>query len=408
MVKRVGYIVSNFPCYSETFILREMWELKRRGYDIFVFSLKRTSEVIFQPQYLEFRDRIFYFSFKGVFFSRKCWHFVLKNLFKILKIFIFVATHTIDKPLVFLKNMYVLLESIYFSLIARDVKIHLLHSHFANYPASCAYFISYFLQIPFSFTMHAHDIFKDTHLLDKKIESAKKVISISDFNKNYVLKLFPYIDESKIEVIHCGIDVHKFCPQNRLFRENKLKIISVGRLVPTKGFDTLVRFCFFLKNKGVDFRCLIIGGGPLEERLKKLIFNLGLREYVNLTAPQAENKLLRYYQESDFFILPAKKVLSWPDVQDGIPVTLMEAMSMELVVVSSPISGIPELIEDGKNGFLIPPPHYKHRLWNIIKIFIEEPQRFNSIRKNARKKILEEFNLKHTVSRFEEVVLKDA
>ncbi len=398
MDKRIVYIVSNFPCYSETFILRELKELKRRGYNLYIFSLRKPQESIVQETSLEFLDFTHYPNFLNT-IKILPWLFIEKvpEMWNIT-ISIFSVFY---RPDILIKNIITFLRTLSFLSLVSKIRPFHIHAHFSNFPAFSAYILSRFTGINFTFTAHAHGLFRDYPLLDKKINSSKKCICISEYNRNFILKKFPHIEESKIEVVRCGIEVERFAPQETLNFKEETVILSVGRLVPTKGFDTLIRACFLLKNKGLRLKCLIVGEGKYKNKYQRLRDNLGLKAQVYFLGPKREEELMKLYSECDFFVLPVRRI-SAGDIQDGIPVSLMEAMSLEKVVISSSLSGIPELIDDGINGFLVKPDDYQEIARIIIFLAKDLPQRIK-IGKKAREKIKGQFSLKATVDRLEEI-----
>jgi len=405
--KNIVYIVSNFPCYSETFILNELVELKKRGYKIFIFSLKKPKEKIIQNEAKEFLKDTFYSPFllginlwkAQIYFLRKRPSFYLKIIFEII-------IYCIKKPLILLKNLSIFPKSIYFAYYIKEKNINHIHAHFANYPTTCAMIISQILNIPFSFTCHAHDIFYDTTMLDLKIKKAKLCFAISEYNRNYILRIYPTLTKEKIKVLHCGIDLDKFSFQREKKSEKKLNILSIGRFMPTKGFDDLIFACKILKDKNIDFTCKIIGEGPLEKKLKKLIKDLKLEKEVIINGPLTQKELIEEYKKADIFVLASKRA-KHPDVQDGIPLVLMEAMAEGVIVISTKLSGIPELIEDRKNGILINPDDELGLAKAINEIYLADKESIELLKEKAREKIYREFNICNSINELEESITKN-
>ena len=209
--------------------------------------------------------------------------------------------------------------------------------------------ISKLTSIPFSFTAHAHDIFLDKTMLLEKCQAAKSIIAISNYNKNYIADCCKNGIASKIRVIHCGLDLSNRDESLPTDDKTKNNIVSIGRLVRMKGFEYLIRALSKIKDK-INFKCHIIGGGPLKNDLQKLIEGLDLNGRVFLDGILDNHKVKEILRRATLVTLAS----IWDDKegQDGIPVVLMEAMACGIPVIASKISGIPELIEDNKTGLL--------------------------------------------------------
>jgi glycosyltransferase involved in cell wall biosynthesis len=251
--------------------------------------------------------------------------------------------------------------------------------------------ISRLLDTPFSFTCHAHDIFYDTTMLDLKIINAKACFAISEYNRRHISKLFPHLPKEKLQLLHCGIDPGRFPFLERGKIATKLRILSVGRLMPTKGFDDLIRSCKILKDKGIDFICDIVGDGPMEAGLRQLLEDLDLKIQVNLRGPLPQEDIIRLYQEADIFVLASRKTRH-RDVQDGIPVVLMEAMASGIPVISTRISGIPELIEDTVTGILVCPEDLIGLSKAIERIYFDT-EYAGRLARNARARVEKEYDI---------------
>jgi glycosyltransferase involved in cell wall biosynthesis len=404
--KNIVYIVSNFPCYSETFILNELVELKKRGYKIFIFSLKKPKEKIVQNEAREFLgDTTYCPALLKLGLLRAQINFLLTKPKVYLGLLAGIIRRCLRKPAVLLKNLIIFPKSVYFAFYIRPLGIKHAHAHFANYPTTSALIISKLLNITFSFTCHAHDIFYDTTMLDFKIKNSKACFAISGYNRDYILNLYPDLPEGKIKVLHCGINLEKFSFSTRNKTDNKLRILSIGRLMPTKGFDNLIKTCRILKDKGLDFICDIIGEGPMEKILKRLTKNLDLQSYVNFLGPLPHEKIIDYYQQADIFVLVSKKA-KHRDVQDGIPVVLMEAIALGVSVISTRLSGIPELIEHNKTGLLVEPNDEVGLAEAIIKIY-SSPDLSENLKRNAQDKVSLDFNIKKSIDQLEKIIIKN-
>ena len=237
-----------------------------------------------------------------------------------------------------------------------DENIGRIHTHFAKREAQVGIRLAKILGIPFSVITHANDIFvpRDCDELKYLLGSSTQVFTISEFNKNYLKK---YLDDTqKIKVTHMGIDLNQL-PQRIKKDKNIFSILSIASgLVEKKGIQYLIRACEILKKAKVLFKCTIVGSDPnlvVFHQINKQIKSLGLSEQIELPGIIPSENLMQKIAESDVFVLPCIQADNGD--MDGIPVSLIEAMGIGVPVVSTSISGIPELIQDRENGLLISP-----------------------------------------------------
>ncbi|HNB53710.1 MAG TPA: glycosyltransferase family 4 protein, partial [Anaerolineales bacterium] len=202
-------------------------------------------------------------------------------------------------------------------------------------------------------TAHAKDIFHDSvqpASLRGKIRDARFVVTVSDFNRAYLAELMEG-ERADIRRLYNGIDLQRFRPAKAPRAANL--ILSVGRLVEKKGFDVLIEACALLAARGVAFQCEIIGKGEHQAKLQKLIDARGLHTQVRLVGPKPQDEVRKAYQQATIFALPC--IIGQDGNRDGLPTVLLEAMATGLPVVSTALTGIPEIIDDRENGLVVPP-----------------------------------------------------
>ena len=346
---RVVYFVSLFPCWSETFIVREILALMRRGVDVRIVSLKPACEALVQSDARDLLDRVLYPVSNGL------------NAWRVLKACVMHPLREAGALIELLRHLRGSPESLAKSFIVwwrtlglvdevRAFAPQHLHAHWATYPSTSAMWMADRIGLPFSFTSHAHDIFLEDQLIGPKLARARFAVTISDFNRRFLARERGHAAALKMHVIHCGVAPQSFVfqPQGR---EPRL-IMAVGRLDEIKGFIYLVEACALLKQRGVNFRCEVIGEGPLRGQLEAAIERHGLTAQVILLGARQQEEVRALLYRASAFVLPS--VVTPTGDRDGIPVALMEAMSAGLPVVSTQVSGIPELVIDGDTGLTAP------------------------------------------------------
>lgn len=248
--------------------------------------------------------------------------------------------------------------------LRRDGDVRHLHAHFCHGATTVTWLASMMTGLSFSFTAHAKDIYCESlnpsGLLRRKMRAARFVVTCTDANREHLLNVEP---RANVHCVYHGLNA-EFA--ELLFESNgaarpsvtgegrRLRALGVGRLVEKKGFDVMVEACGILRARAVPFEAVIVGEhGEHEAEIRRRISALGLADSVRLAGPMEQSKLFEEYRSAGVFCLPCR-VLDNGD-RDGIPNVLMEAMACGLPVVTTPVSGIPEIIRDGVNGRLVPP-----------------------------------------------------
>jgi colanic acid/amylovoran biosynthesis glycosyltransferase len=346
---KVLYIVSLFPCWSETFIVREIRELLAHGVDIRILSLKPPQEELVQEDARELLPRVIYPP-RGWELIRAAVSGLWRGLGHNLGFILLVFRELWRSPISLAKTLVVWWRTLGAVEAVRAWGPDRIHAHWATYPASSAMHLSRLVGVPFSFTAHAHDIFVERQLLVPKLETAEFVATISEFNRRLLAQTAERAPAGRIRIVHCGIDVNNFPYMEG--RPDPAAILAVGRLDEIKGFPVLIEACKLLRDQGVQYRCAIIGDGELRTVLESAIQMYQLHDNVQLLGARPQAEVRRYLYSAGMFVLPS--VVTNNGNMDGIPVALMEAMAAGTPVISTRVSGIPELVEDRLSGLLVP------------------------------------------------------
>jgi glycosyltransferase involved in cell wall biosynthesis len=349
------YVVKRFPKFSETFVLHEIQELRAQGDRVTVCSLQRphpgeprhegADEIVATTLYLP----------QGV---RRFSHLLLASLSALAAVpdrawpalgwslLWAVRERGPDQLKRFGEAAYLRTR------IPSDAE-HV-HAHFAHGPATVALLLSRLTGQPFSFTGHAKDIFQIVRpqLLRAKAHEARLVITVSEYTREHVARMLHADERAKVVVVRNGIDRARFHPRRRE-PDGAPFILSVSRLVRKKGLDTLLNACAALAERSVPFRCEVVGEGPLRAKLEEQARVLGVADRVAFVGSRDDRAVRATYQQAAVFVLPCRRTPKGD--QDGLPVSLVEAMAMGVPVVTTPVSGIPELVRDGESGLLVSP-----------------------------------------------------
>jgi colanic acid/amylovoran biosynthesis glycosyltransferase len=368
---KVAYLMSRFPHLPETFILREMDMVKKMGDEVVLFPLVLQKQEVIHPharRWLE-GDDLYRISLAGVVrenvlaFSRKPLRY-LRILFQTL-------TGNLPNIKFFLRSIYIFPSAVAMGARMQALGIGHVHAHYATHPALAAWIIHQFTGIPYSVTVHAHDIFVSQTMLGKKLQSAKFIRAISVFNKKFLIEELGSSLERKIVVIHTGIEPDLYSPRKKK-KGAAFRILNIGSLQPYKGQSLLVNACSLLKEKGRQFECVVIGQGELRGSLQELITRSALADCVRLAGGKTEDEVRSLLPGFNCYVQPS--IITPSGKMEGIPVAIMEALACAIPVVATAISGIPELVEAGRTGYLVSPGNAAELASAIEKVMIDPVQ----------------------------------
>ena len=393
---RVAYLVKMYPRFSETFILSELLELERQGVELHVFALKRPNDGIAHADVARLRAPVTYLpqSLPGLLWAQR--RALRRTPLRVLSQLI----AAVRKGRLASAKHVLQAGAIAPRLVGGGYE-HL-HAHFASGATSVALHASRLTGIPYSFTAHAKDIFLDSvrpNDLARKLARARFAVTVSDYN---VRRLQEFANGTPVVRIYNGLELTRFAPK-RGPRERPPLVLAVGRLIEKKGFDDLVRACSLLATAGVDFRCDIVGKGSLEHDLRALVKQLGLTGRVRLVGPLPREQLVDLYPRGA--VLAAPCVVGGDGNRDGLPTVLIEAMAMGVPVVATPVTGIPELVEDGVTGLLVP-ERDPSALARAIERLLGNEYLARRLAAAARRRIEESFDLQQNVAQLRRLFLE--
>jgi glycosyltransferase involved in cell wall biosynthesis len=247
-------------------------------------------------------------------------------------------------------------------------------------------------------TLHGSDLLLHPAFLDTKLKYCKFCVTISEFNQRHILEQYPDAQPGKVVVRRMGIDPGKdSLPTVQASRETpRLVMLAVGRLHPVKDHAFLVRACLALKNRKVPFVCVIAGDGPERSPLEALIRGFDLRDSVRLAGHLSHQQLAACYKAAGLVVLTSRS--------EGIPLVLMEAMGCGRPVLAPAITGIPELVLDGKTGFLYRPGSLEDFVARVELVYRSQSE-LGPLCRAARHHVLEYFNREKNLAAFSDLLL---
>lgn len=357
MIKHIAYIAPEIPGASSTFVYNEIFALEKAGCSIYPFTihsglenaetellkqLSARSTKIYGQSFLQLmKENIALLMHRpGAYLA--AWWLCFTCLIK-----------TALRPKVCFGLLYRYLASAKASNKLLETEVEHIHCHFMHFPADIAMFVSCQTGLPFSVTAHANDIFSNFWLLKDKGKRAKFIATISNFNIQYLSG--KEVPKHKLRLVRCGVDTKSFQCREQAPINKPLRLGCLARLVEKKGIDTLIQAVAQLSEEQRQRIVVEIAGtGPLQKDLKGLCNQLGIAsQSICFLGAMDHSTVFSWLTGLNAFILPCKK--DSENDMDGIPVALMEAMLLGVPVISTHISGIPELIENDVSGLLIDP-----------------------------------------------------
>jgi colanic acid/amylovoran biosynthesis glycosyltransferase len=344
-----AYIMGVFPALSETFIYREIAGLRERGMSIRTFSVHRPDPRSIHAEAAPLaRDTVYLrpaglrvaAAALGGAFLRRPGTF-LGTLGSLMR-----GRHR--HPLRGrVRTLFHFAEG---ALLARNLReepgARHIHAHYVSGPATIAFTASRLAGIPFSFTAHADDIILDADLLPEKLWAARFAVTCSGFGRQALLERAGAWQSGKVSMLHHGIDTRRFAGEPPRAAA-PFTFLHVGRLSEEKAQHLLVEACALLSREGLDFRCLLVGDGPLAEALSGLVRDLGLEGRVTLEGRALQEDIPAYYRRADAFVLSS--------IRENLPNVLVESLASAVPVITPRLGGIEELVEDGVNGYIVEP-----------------------------------------------------
>ena len=386
---RLAQLVSRFPMITETFVLYELEAMEKLGVTVELYSLLREHPQVTHPEAERWVRRAHYLPFLSPAILRAHWHFICHDPRRYFGTLAEVLRGSWGCFRCLCGALAFFPKVVRFAYEMKVQRIHHVHGQFGYHEAVAALVVHRLTGIPFSFTARGYDVQVDGHMMQEKVGAADFVISVSEHNKQIILRKCGPSVGKKIHVIHGGVDVDRLTPHPELSGKGPLRILCVARFEEVKGHAYLVEACRLLKDRGIPFECRLIGDGPLVPQIERQIKQSGLSEEVLLLGSQPYDEVIEDFSRADVVVLATTPTASGK--REGIPNVLKEAMACGVPVVASPSGGIPELVDESC-GILVR-PRDAAAIAGALQRFYDQPLLRHDMGRAGREKIVREFNL---------------
>jgi glycosyltransferase involved in cell wall biosynthesis len=393
----IAYITNQFPAAVEWYVVDEIMELRRRGVKVIPCSGQRVRlEALPQELRMFAHESLALRPIRADLLLRALW-MCASNIALLRDLLGKTFRHSPESLGRRVRTLAHTLLGAYYAALLRNrgvEHIHVHHGYFASWVAMVA---ARFLGVTFSMTLHGSDLLVHGVHMERKLVECKFCLTVSEFNRRHILAHYPAVDPEKILLRRMGVDLPRRAPTRLQPSIATPVLLSAGRLHPVKDHVFLLRACYFLRECGLQFRCLIVGDGPERRKLEFLIGELGIGDIVTLVGHVPHSEISDVYENADLVILTSQS--------EGIPLVLMEAMARKKLVLAPAITGISELVFDGKNGFLYQPGVLEDFVWRVMEI-CESLRALDSVRRNAREHVRVHFNRQTNLQSFADLFLE--
>jgi glycosyltransferase involved in cell wall biosynthesis len=355
---RIAYLSTDYPAISHTFIQREIHALEARGVEVVPITLNRAPESQLLTE-LDRADAARTFVVKradaGV--AATLASTTLRHPIATLRGIRRAFRGTNGDPTRITKQLLQFLEAVVVWRRCRAERCDGLHAHFGQVPATVAWYTAEFANDvrrhrgrPFTWSVTVHGwhefVTEDTSRLRDKLAAADGVVCISHYTRSQLMRIGPVEAWDKIDIVRCGLALEDFPFRGPRPVGERPTVVITARLSPEKGHLVLLRAIARLRAEGLDVGVRCIGSGPFAADLDAAAAVHGVADLVEFTGPMAPSAVAAALRDADAFCLPS--------FAEGLPVSIMEAMAVGVPVVTTYISGIPELVVDGRTGWIVP------------------------------------------------------
>lgn len=401
---RIGYLTSQYPSPSHTFIRREIAALRAAGLPIVTYSIQRPPgrlEAAFDRDAAAETFTVLARPLRD--YAKAHLATIATHPWRYFRTLALAWQHRVPGLRAAIWALFHFAEAILLARRLQADKVTHLHNHFANSGATVGLLASRHAGIAWSLTLHGISEFDYPAglLLHDKIEAACFVACVSRFGMAQAMRQIPVNQWGKLSLVRCGINLAELptLPVHVRTNDTALRLIAVGRLSPEKGQAGLLNAVAILRDRGVPVTLTLVGDGPEETSLQAHARTLGIKALVEFVGRQDERATLTSIAAADVLILPS--------FMEGLPVVLMEALALRVPVIATRVAGIPELVRDGETGLLFDPADWTG-LADAIGNLAENPTLRKEFAKAGQKRIQQEFAIEQAVAPLVDLLTRNA
>jgi colanic acid/amylovoran biosynthesis glycosyltransferase len=397
----VFHLTSASAVNPSSFVLREMRQLRELGWDMVIGQLRpffgnmstmgfdELSAIVVKPRWLtlQFLAGIAYYS------ASQPWRFWQ---------YIALILRTRAQLSELLKMLYILMGSAVLAYRCRTLQSVHVRAHFLHSEALAAYFVSGFLQAPYSITVHTVVTHFPSKVVREVIEKASFIVADTNQVREFLHR--QGAPRERIRIIRNGLPLEEFLFRTDRSLSDPPVVLAAGYLTPKKGFDVLLVACELLFQRGVRFRCVLVGDGKERGRLTKLRDELGLQKVVEMLGNLRFDELREWYYRATLFLMPSVTLADGST--DGLPTVVIESLACGTPVIGTDTGAIPEVILDGRTGCLVPAGS-PDAIADRVQMLLSQQALRGSLALEGRRLVEQEFDLRRNCETLAALVLSN-
>lgn len=411
---RIGYLMSRYPAISHAFILREVQELRRTGVHVHTMSIRATdrADLLAEADRREYDGTFAVLPTSAARLLGAHLRAFARSPRAYAKTLLFALRTSPPGLRDRLWRAFYFAEAMIVWRHCRKLGLEHIHAQFADAATDVAMLVARFErertgsphELTWSLAVHGPVEFYNVerYALAHKLADASFALAISDFGRSQLMWFAASERWEHLHVVHCGVDPNVYVPAERVQAQDTpasdeagaVSILSVGRLIPGKGMPILLAALRILTQRGVRIRLVVVGDGPARASFEQAARDLDLEDHVRFAGAVGQDEIRSCYAEADIFCLPS--------FAEGIPVVLMEAMAMQVPVVSTRIAGIPELVSHGIDGLLVAPGR-AGELADALESLAGSSETREQLGRSGREKVVAEFDIRQSARRLKEI-----
>ncbi len=383
----IAYLVNQYPKGSHSFIRREILALEKQNIGVTRFSIRNVpiESLVDEEDIKESNETIVILEQKTSFIVRSIIKCFIDSPQSFLRTFFRAVRHGNIGSIGIVKCVAYFLEACVLKYLSDEKSISHIHSHFGTNSTSVAMYLKALGGPSYSFTIHGPEEFDDPKglLLKEKVTSSEFVIAVSCYGRSQIMRLVNREIWNKIHVVHCGVD-YRFLAKGLNKAQVGNNFLCIGRLVEQKGQLLLLEAIGVLKNRGCKFHVTFAGDGPLRGVMEKRIDELEIQDYTRITGWLTSDEIKELLLNSKAMLLPS--------FAEGLPVSIMESFGLCTPVLSTYVAGIPELVKNGINGWLVAPGDIESLVNCIEKVIKLSDDKIDEMGCNGHREVVKSFD----------------
>lgn len=398
----LGYFINQYPAVSHSFIRREISEIESFGWTVSRYAIRfNSNSLVDVADKAEAENTQFITRTPKIELIKIISQQFMLNSIQFFKTLFYAFKFNMKYEKNLKKTIICFFEACVLSGWVKEQGIEHIHAHFATNSATIVLFTKFLTGVSYSFTMHGSEEFDRPERIGfkEKIKYANFVAAISSYTRSQLSRWSDFSDWEKIHIVHCGLD-NDFLEYKPVAIPNEPRIVSVGRFCEQKGQIMLLQAISQLVSEGIELKLVLVGDGPMGDYIESFIKKHELSSYVELTGSLSGEQVREQISLARTFVLPS--------FMEGLPVVIMEAFALGRPVISTYVAGIPELVKNDINGWLVPAGSVDDLVNAIRSALLAPPEKLAAMGKNGRESVLEKHSIMKEAKKLRELFLNSS